>query len=204
MLSVLPDYVDTSYISDPASNLAAAALLERPYPTPGAQLYRAYDGTPIGYSHGCDPISAEPMLSGLPEMLEGYRIKSPWDDWVLPVILAMMAFQEGASMLTTGVWSFAGYMAPVPTAVAWVAVQPRGERRRYAAAALGQAWDRYKHAGEGFVVAARPGPWQEQRRCVRFKRLSTGRRVCAEYRYVLPEAAYRGRTAKLYRQKRGR
>ncbi len=152
MLSALPDYLD---ISDPARNLAGApSYNEGPYPTPGRQLYRAYDGTPIGYSKGCDPISAEPMLSGLdavylpaeflPDFVTENRIT--WGDWyAMPLIAGALAYSTGRTPLQTALWSLAAYMAPLPVAglLAYQATAP-GRYGRPAVAGLGQARGKYK------------------------------------------------------------
>lgn len=153
MLSTLPDPPSNAgFLDDPASNLAAPpAYSEGLYPTPPPQLYRAYDGTPIGYSKGCDPISAEPMLSGLhaaeadplmvPAVLAENRFT--WGAWyALPALTAAIAYHRGYAPLQTALWGLAAYMAPLPAAglMAYqlVGEQPMGRSARYGMAGLGR------------------------------------------------------------------
>jgi hypothetical protein len=220
MLSALPGYFDNSYISDPARNLAglSAAPGSQPYPTPAPQLYRAYDGTPIGYSKGCDPISAEPMLSGLdfflppkvfvPDILTDNRVEFG-EQWGLPLLAATVAYHQGMTPLQTALWSLGAYVAPLPAAGLLAFQLTRyGRMGRPAFAGLGQAWDKYKRGwwvqakregGPAWspIRWARPGPWQEKRRCIRLKRVWDARRGknvrrCAQYSQpMLPPAAFR-------------
>jgi len=53
-MEALPTYLN---FPEDTSNLAA-------FPQQEPTLYRAWDGTPVGYGSGCDPISAMPQLSG--------------------------------------------------------------------------------------------------------------------------------------------
>ena len=48
-----------TYLNFPEDTINLAGGL----PNPGHTLYRAYDGTPVGYSSDCDPLTAEPQLS---------------------------------------------------------------------------------------------------------------------------------------------
>ncbi len=86
-------------------------------PTPGRVLYRAWDGEPIGYSNDCDPLTAEPYLSGLlvPDILEENR----WtmgEQWAMPAIAAATFYGRGAGPLQTTLWALAAFLAPFPVA----------------------------------------------------------------------------------------
>jgi hypothetical protein len=109
----LPGYFDDEY-EDLTSNLAAT-----PVPPQGAFFY-AYDGTPLGHGASCDPISMEPMLSGLgdlprmvvPDVLADNRIMAG-QEWALPLLAAVTAYHQGASPIQVALWSVAAYAAPL-------------------------------------------------------------------------------------------
>ena len=99
------------------------AVVQAPLaPTAPRNLYRAWDGTPIGYSSDCDPLTDEPQLSGVivPDFLEDNRIEGG-QEWVLPLILGFAAWKTGAYESGAGTaiglaGVLAAYMAPLPVA----------------------------------------------------------------------------------------
>ena len=86
-------------------------------PTIPRSLYRAWDGSPIGYSSDCDPLTAEPELSGLlaPAFLEDSRL-TMGEQWAMPVIAAATFYNRGAGPLQTALWVLAAFLAPLPVA----------------------------------------------------------------------------------------
>jgi hypothetical protein len=138
--SLYPEYDDTS------SNLAGGVLFPRPQlttfltasdnpqgvafsgfdvpqaiPTPTAPLYRAYDGTPIGYGSTCDPISDEMQLSGygedlIPGVLKDNRITF-LEDLAMPLLMGVGKYMQSGSIPQALGWSLGSYMAPYPVAV---------------------------------------------------------------------------------------
>lgn len=132
----LPDFLD---LNDPTRNLAAldAAAQDAPaavapplYPTPRRTLYRAWDGEPIGYSNDCDPLTAEPELSGVivPDILEDNRLEGG-QDWALPLVAGVGSWSAGASPLMSTLWALGAYMAPLPAAVLMVGLPYLRARR---------------------------------------------------------------------------
>lgn len=88
-------------------------------PTAPHTLYRAWDGTPIGYSSDCDPLTAEPQLSGVlvPDVLEENRIT--WaEQWAAPLLAASLVYASDNTPLTTVLWALGAYIAPYPVAIA--------------------------------------------------------------------------------------
>lgn len=136
----LPDFLD---LEDPTRNLALldaaaqdapAAAAAAPTPplrqTPQRTLYRAWDGEPIGYSSDCDPLTAEPELSGVivPDFLEDSRLEGG-QQWALPLVAGVGSLAAGASPLTIGLWTLGAYMAPLPAAVLLVGIPWLRSRR---------------------------------------------------------------------------
>ena len=132
MLSIL-DALPTVYpqITDPSSNLAGLGAV--PYPGKVTPYY-AYDGTPIGYSNGCDPITDEPYLSGLDAVnlvswAEENRID--WlQQWALPAMIVPAIITTGGGPLKALFWGFLAYMAPLPVAAFYLAEATLGETLR--------------------------------------------------------------------------
>lgn len=159
---MLPDF---PILNDPTRNLAGARFdTPRAIPNPGRTLYRAWDGTPIGYSTDCDPLTDEPMLSGLlvPSFLEEKRVT--WgQEWALPVLVAASSYVRGGSALKTALLGLGAYYAPLPVAGV------------LAAAAVA----RVRVVDDGLSGLPR------QRRCVRWGHTTNRRgkriRVCRQY-----------------------
>jgi hypothetical protein len=181
----LPDYMPG--ITDPTRNLAGCdcrglagcncGFGRLPIPTPKANLYRAWDGTPIGYGNTCDPITDEPFLSGLdgsyiralvPDVLSENRIE--WgDDMAVPLIVGVAKYFQTRSPLQAALWAVGGYVAPYPVA----------------ALVSFQAWQQQRDGGGG--MGEIPGVRRQTRRvCYQFQRTrspKTGkvRRSCKSY-----------------------
>jgi len=121
----LPDFID---INDPARNLAAldAVAVSAPQLNPNQRQYVAYDGTPIGSGNDCDPLTAEPTLSGLddllgflvPDILEENRL-AYWEQYALPLLLGSTLYATGRPPLTVAGWTLAAYMAPFAVGAGW-------------------------------------------------------------------------------------
>lgn len=144
----LPDFID---ISDPTRNLAGFAQLDAlaqdaptavtaaqktvatpppPLaPTAPRTLYRAWDGEPVAYSSDCDPLTAEPELSGVlvPDFLEDNRIEMG-QSWALPLLLGVAAWKQGGGPLLGALGVLAAYMAPLPTAAVIAGMALYGNR----------------------------------------------------------------------------
>jgi hypothetical protein len=111
-------------------------------PTPARKLYRAHDGTPIGYGNTCDPITDEMQLSGLdgfdgmdgygedliPSALKDNRVT--WlEDFALPLLLGVGKYMQTRSVPVALGWAAGAYMAPYPLAafVAYRAYADQGD-----------------------------------------------------------------------------
>lgn len=106
----------------------AAAVMAPPLaPLAPRTLYRAWDGEPIGYSSDCDPLTAEPQLSGLlvPAFLEDSRMT--WgEQWAMPLIAGAIGYQRDGTPLAAALWALAGFLLPLPTAGVVVAREVYG------------------------------------------------------------------------------
>jgi hypothetical protein len=194
----LPGYFDDEY-EDLTSNLAAV-----PVPPQGTPYFAA-DGTPLGRSKSCDPITMEPMLSGLfddgltprafvPEVLSDNRVEIG-QEWALPLLAAVAAYHQGASPLQTALWSLGAYVAPLPTA-GLLAYQMAGYgQMRPAFAGLGER--RYRRGplrkppgGGAFspIIWADPKA-KKVRRCAEYRHVG-GQLRCVRYKKVWPTGAF--------------
>lgn len=107
----LPTYYPQFH--DPSGNLAALGAIAPLWPTQQRTPYYAWDGTLLGYSSTCDPVNAEPALSGF----EPPRF-STGESFALPLVLGMAAFGRGGA-LSGLLWALGAYYAPLPAAAVW-------------------------------------------------------------------------------------